>query len=291
MIDCTPDPWGVITQFDMTDQLWVSVLPKQRTRSTTSRSLTSNRGDASAQRPTGPGQEVGSPTCYATLDAKLREELMCNRDFFEQIRCLARGTITHDGLPFQLPVEIQSMVYAVILAPLGDEPGQAGRLEPATRSRPAPAIRGFNYCQRVEPYFYGDFMRMIQELSKNPDFKTYPLSTHLTNGWLGWQPRGYPINHRPLRRRSAPTSCATTTSNERSCRMGRSFSTSGTRLFSRQGQPGSAGSDGLRLHQMHRMLPLTLLSTAVKARVAVAQSAWRWIELDRTCQANSLPRI
>ena len=37
---------------------------------------------------------------YGTLDDKLREELKCDRDGFEQIRCLARGTVTHDGLPF-----------------------------------------------------------------------------------------------------------------------------------------------------------------------------------------------
>jgi hypothetical protein len=46
------------------------------------------------------------------------------------------------------------------------------------------AIRGFNYFQRVEPY-YSNFTRFIEELSKDAAFRTYPLCTHLTNSWLG----------------------------------------------------------------------------------------------------------
>ena len=95
-----------------------------------------------------------------------------------------RGTVTHDGLPFQLPVEMQCMVYAIVLTHWEmtlDKPGDLTSY--ALRTKHA-AIRGFNYYQRVEPY-YSNFMRLIEELSRNPDFRTYPLGTHLTLQLVG----------------------------------------------------------------------------------------------------------
>jgi hypothetical protein len=171
VIDCTPDPWGVITQFDMTDQNYGYPFT-QATDSVNDFTLTDIEPGAMLL-PNGLRvlAKKSESYVYATLDETLREELMRNRDSFEQIRCLVRGTITHDGLPFQLPVEMQSMVYAVILTHwemIMDKPGDLTSYAIKTQHA---AIRGFNYCQRVEP-FYGNFMRMIQELSKNPDFKT-----------------------------------------------------------------------------------------------------------------------
>ena len=76
------------------------------------------------------------------------------------------------------------MVLAVVLTHWRMELDKPGDLSSYTLSTAHAAIRGFNYFQRVEPY-YTNFMRLIQELSKDPDFQTYPLSTHLTNSWLG----------------------------------------------------------------------------------------------------------
>jgi hypothetical protein len=120
---------------------------------------------------------------YATLDRKLGEELKLDRDRFEQNRCLIRGTVTHDDLPFQLPVELQCLVYAVVLTHWEMTLDRPGDLTSYSLRTLHAAVRGFNYYQRVEP-FYGNFMRMIQELSKDPDFKTYPLASHLTYSWL-----------------------------------------------------------------------------------------------------------
>jgi hypothetical protein len=36
----------------------------------------------------------------------------------------------------------------------------------------------------MEPH-YSNFMRLINDLAKEPDFKTYPLANHLTYSWLG----------------------------------------------------------------------------------------------------------
>lgn len=121
---------------------------------------------------------------YELLDLKLREELKLDSDAFAARTCLRRGTVTYDGLPFQLPVEMQTMVYAVILTHWEMELDRPGDLSSySLRTRHA-AIRGFHYFQRVEP-FYSNFMRMIHDLAKTEDFKTYPLATHLTHSWLG----------------------------------------------------------------------------------------------------------
>jgi hypothetical protein len=52
--------------------------------------------------------------------------LRLDREAFQEVYCLARGVITHDGLPFQLPVEIRTAAFAIVLTAweLGmDRPG------------------------------------------------------------------------------------------------------------------------------------------------------------------------
>lgn len=121
---------------------------------------------------------------YATLDARLKTDLCCDRRAFIQSHGLVRGVVTHDGLPFELPVELQAMVFAITVTHWRLELDKPGDLTSYTLKTKHAAIRGFNYYQRVEPY-YRNFQRLIQEITKDPKFKVYPLATHLTHGWLG----------------------------------------------------------------------------------------------------------
>jgi hypothetical protein len=52
---------------------------------------------------------------YATLDPKLNHALKLDREAFQEVYRLARGVVTHDGLPFQLPVEMQTAVFGIVL--------------------------------------------------------------------------------------------------------------------------------------------------------------------------------
>jgi hypothetical protein len=121
---------------------------------------------------------------YATLDPKLKPALKMDRDAFASAYCLDRGIITHDGLPFFLPVEMQTAVFAVILTAWELEMDRPGDLTSYTLKTRHAAIRGHHFYQRLEPY-YSNFMRMVGELGKDPSFETYPLASYLTNPWLG----------------------------------------------------------------------------------------------------------
>ena len=79
---------------------------------------------------------------------------------------------------------MQCMIYAVVLTHWEMELEKAGDLTSYSVRTQHAAIRGFNYYQRVEP-FYTNFMRTIQVLAKDPVFRTYPLAHHLTYHWLG----------------------------------------------------------------------------------------------------------
>ena len=122
--------------------------------------------------------------CYATLDPKLREALKMDRDAFHAAYCLDRGVVTHDGLPFMLPVEMQAAVFAVILTAWELEMDKPGDLTSYTLKTQHSAIRGYNLYQKIEPY-YSNFMRLTNELAKEPTFEAYPLASHLTLPWLG----------------------------------------------------------------------------------------------------------
>ena len=120
----------------------------------------------------------------ATLDPRLNRLMVLDRESFAEATGLLRGTVTHDGLPFLLPVEMQPLVQAVILTHWQMELDRPGDLSSyCVRTRHA-AIGGFHFYQRVEP-FHGQFMRLIHELARDPHFCTYPLATHLTDSWLG----------------------------------------------------------------------------------------------------------
>jgi hypothetical protein len=107
-----------------------------------------------------------------------------DRDAFHAAYCLDRGVITHDGLPFMLPVEMQTAVFAVILSAWELEMDKPGDLTSYRLKTQHSAIRGYNFYQRIEPY-YSNFMRPINELAKEPNFEVYPLASPLTYPWLG----------------------------------------------------------------------------------------------------------
>ena len=182
--DCTPDPRGTLCRFDVSDRSYGYPFSLNLNPQTD----TTLRNHESGNMRLPNGQLVharqSESYIYSLLDSKLRAELKWDRDEFAARTGLSRGTVTHDGLPFQLPVEMQTMVYAVILTSWELELDRPGDLTSySLRTRHA-AIRGFNYYQRVEP-FYSNFMRLVHHLAKDPDFRTYPLSTHLTHSWLG----------------------------------------------------------------------------------------------------------
>jgi ribonuclease HI len=85
---------------------------------------------------------------YATQDPRLRAALKMDQDAFANAYCLARGVITHDGLPFLLPIEMQAAVFAVILTAWELEMDRRGDLTSyALRTKHA-AIRGCNLYLR-----------------------------------------------------------------------------------------------------------------------------------------------
>ncbi len=291
VIELTPNPWGVLAHFDMTDQNYGYPF-SQATDSVNDFTVTNVEPGAMLLPD---GQKVLAKKLesyvYATLDERLREELKRDRDGFEQIRCLARGTVTHDGLPFQLPVEMQCLVYAIVLTHWELNLDKPGDLTSYSLKTQHTAIRGFDYFQRVEP-FWTNFMRMIQKLSKDPDFKTYPLSNHLTQSWLGGNLR---VSNQP----SPPEK-----------EMGADL----MRFYYQQQLDWMAGvanlwnhvsfrtgtdlertlnQDALAFHQMRRQLRV---ESHYFQRPLRRVSPWPnlhqgWLELDQTGQTNSLPRI
>src|ERR1035437_9606277 len=66
----------------------------------------------------------------------------------ERHRLIDRGVVTHDGLPFNLPVEMQTAVFAVILSAWELEMDKPGDLTSYTLKTQHSAIRGYNFYQR-----------------------------------------------------------------------------------------------------------------------------------------------
>ena len=189
------------------------------------------------------------------------------------------------------PVEMQCMVFAVVLTHWEMELDRAGDLEHYSLNTRHAAIRGFNYYQRVEPY-YSNFMRMIQELCRDPDFRTYPLSTHLTHNWLGGNLRvsnqaspaeheigGDLMRHYYLQRLDWMAGVFNLW-NHVGFRIGKDHEE-------------SLGEAGLAFHQMRRMLRF---ESRYFQRAVERVSPWPdlhpgWAELGRNGQTDSLPRI
>jgi len=184
LIDGTPDPWGKIARFEGPDYFYG--YPFNAIANPVEDATLQQRILGSTLLPNGQlTQARASETlAHATLDAELNRALKLDREAFQEAYCLARGVVAHDGLPFQLPVEMQTAVFAIVLTAWELEMDRPGDLTSFNLKTRHAAIRGYNFYQRIEPY-YSNFMRLVGELAKNPDFEVYPLATHLTHSWLG----------------------------------------------------------------------------------------------------------
>jgi hypothetical protein len=291
VMEATPDPWGVLAHFDQNETHYG--YPFSGVTNPYKDFTVTNAFGSAMLLPD--GRRVRARHCesriHATLDDKLVAQLRMDRDAFIRARCLTRGTATHDGLPFQLPGELQCMVYAVILTHWEMTLDKPGNLDNYTLTTQHAAIRGFNYYQRVEPY-YSNFVRLIAQLSRDSDFKTYPLSTHLTHNWLGGNLQI--SNH------------ASASEHEIGADLMRNYYLQQldwlAGVVNLWNHPSfrtiekledTLASDGLAFHQMRRMLRL---DSYLFKRPAQKPSPWPdlhpgWTELDRTGQVNRLPRI
>jgi len=301
-VDCEPDPWRVLARYGNGDRFYGYPF-RQATDSVEDFTL---QGYENGAMLLPDGRKVtarqSESYVYATLDPKLKGEMMLDRDGFEEAMCLLRGAVTHDGLPYQLPVEMQPLVLAVVLTHWRMELDKPGDLSSYTLATEHAAIRGFNYFQRVER-FYTNFMRLIQELSKDPNFKTYPLSTHLTNSWLGgnlrlanqlsqseadlkpelvrsyyhqqldWQMGVVNLmNHAAFRTKSERAGLVSVTGREIEQQL---------------------GLEGLAMHQMHRLLRF---DSHLFPRPLKRVSYWPnfhpgWTDLDQKFTTESLPKL
>jgi hypothetical protein len=289
-LEGTPDPWGVLANYAANDQFYGYPFA----RITNPLKDTTLYDDRNGAMLLPSGRRVTARHCesqiHATLDESLGRELMLDRTGFIQARCLARGCVTHDGLPFQLPVEMQAMVHAVILTQWEMSLDRLGDLTSYSLKTRHAAIRGFNYFQRVEPY-YSNFMRMISELARDPDFAAYPLSTHLTHNWLGGNLQvsnqassaeyedGADLMRNYYLQQLDWISGVVNLWNHHSFR-------------SKPDLESELGFDGLAFHQMRRLLKFESYYFRRPTRKA---SPWPdlhpgWVELDRAGQTQMLPR-
>jgi hypothetical protein len=182
-VDSEPDPWRVLTHYEGSNRYYGYPFHQANDR----HDVTITDAETGAMLlPNGSRVQARSSVSqiFATLDPHLGRQLKLNQEDFERETGLLRGTVTHDGLPFQLPVAMQCLVYAVIVGAWQmdlDRPGDLTSYALHTRHA---AIRGFNFYQRMEPY-YSNFMRLVTAVAGHPDFRAYPMATHLTDSWLG----------------------------------------------------------------------------------------------------------
>ena len=302
VVDCEPDPWRVLARFENSDRYYG--YPFRKAANAIDDFTLQDHENGVMLLPNGKRVTArhSESYVYATLDPLLKDELQLDREGFEDANCLVRGACTHDGLPFQLPVEMQSQVFAIVLTHWKMELDKPGDLSSYVVTTEHAAIRGYNYYQKVEP-FYTNFMRMIQELSKDPDFKTYPLSNHLNHSWLGGNLRvanqcttseaeiGADLlrsyYHQQLDWQSGVINLMNHVSfRTKSDRAG---------LVSKTGQEieNSLNKDGLALHQMQRMLRF---DSHLFQRPLRKLSPWPdlhpgWTELDQKVLTESLPKL
>lgn len=182
-VDLEPDPWRVLTHYERSDRYYG--YPFHRTTGLEDASLKNIEAGAMLLPN---GNKVcarqSESLAYATHDPGLHRQLSLNADDFERETALLRGTVTHDGLPFLLPVPMQCLVYAVIVGTWELELDRPGDLTGYTLHTRHAAIRGHHFYQRVEPH-YSNFMRLVGSVANHPDFRAYPLASHLTDSWLG----------------------------------------------------------------------------------------------------------
>jgi len=98
VVDCEPDPWRTLAKFGQSDRYYGYPFHEAGN----SRKDFSLQGHERGVMLLPNGQRVkarhSETYAYATLDPQLKDELMLDRDSFEETHCLLRGSVTHDGL-------------------------------------------------------------------------------------------------------------------------------------------------------------------------------------------------
>jgi hypothetical protein len=302
VVDHEPDPWRVLTRYEQSDRFYG--YPFTKAANANSDLTLSNFQPGTMLLPSGKKvhARLNESTALATLDPYLNAILKLNRDAFEAATGLLRGTVTYDGLPFQLPVEMQSSVYAVILGQWRIELDRPGDLTGYTLKTKHAAIRGFDYFQRVEPQF-SNFMRAMDALTADPDFCTYPLATHLTDSWLGGNVQ---VNHVTDSERSiGPTLMRSFYHQQLDYQMGMTnlmnlikFRTRGVAgsIISRSGDEieSQLGAEGLAMHQLQKHF--LHFDSHLFGRPTRPASLWPdhhsgWLQLDHHLRDVELPRL
>ena len=301
-VDCEPDPWRVLARFGNGDRFYGYPFRNVNDSSDDFSLQDYERGAMLLPNGSRVTARHSESHVYATLDPDLKSVLALDREGFEDATCLVRGACTHDGLPFQLPVEMQPMVLAIVLTHWRMELDKPGDLTSYAVHTEHAAIRGFNYFQRVEPY-YTNFMRLIQKLSKDPDFRTYPLANHLTQSWLGGNMclanqlsqserdlgpqimRSY--YHQQLDWQAAVINLMNHVAFRTKNNSGGLVSKTGTEIEE------ELNLDGLAMHQMNRLLRF---DSHLFQRPCQRASFWpdhnpAWSELDRRFSDVSLPKL
>jgi hypothetical protein len=302
VVDCEPDPWRTLARFGNGDRFYG--YPFRQAKDSVEDFTLQDYANGVMLLPNGKKvtARASESYVYATLDPKLKDDLMMARQEFESANCLLRAAVTHDGLPFQLPVELQPLVYGIILTHWRMELDKPGDLNSYRLQTAHAAIRGFNYFQKVEPC-YTNFMRLIEELAKNPDFQVYPLSTHLTNSWLGGNLRlsnqqsqsemelGPELMRSYYQQQLDWQAGVVNLMNHVSFRS----KTERTGLVSYSGREieKMLSLDGLAFHQMNRLLRF---DSHLFQRPLKRASFWPdihpgWMELDQKCLTESLPKL
>jgi hypothetical protein len=189
LLEGMPNCWGEISRFDVRGYYYG--YPFQSS---------DPQADRQENRPAGveggtvlPDGKRGHPTSVesqilATLDPHLKEDLLLDGLAFQDRHCLRRGIVTHDGIPFQLPPEMQACVFAITVTAWEMDLAKPGDLSEYTLKTRHAAIRSYHFYQQIEPY-YTHFMRLIRGLAQDPTFKVYQLSNHLNSSWIGGNTR------------------------------------------------------------------------------------------------------
>jgi len=300
-VEREPDPWRVLARYDGSDRYYGYPFGN-----TTGDKDTKFEGSEAGAMLLPNGSRVcarhSESTAYATGDPYLHHDLKLSADGFEAATGLLRGTVTHDGLPFLLPVQMQCMVYAVIVGEWEMELDRPGDLTSYSLRTKHSAIRGFDYYQRVEPYF-SNFMRLINDITGHPDFASYLLTNHQNDSWLDGnlcvanrlsdsEREVTPEFTRSLYRQQLDWQMGVTNlMNNVSFRTARN----GDRLLPLSGEQieRQFGVEGLVMHQLQRQLRF---DTHLFPRPTRPPSLWPnhhpgWAQLDRTLTDATLPKL
>jgi hypothetical protein len=96
VVDCEPDPWKVLAPFGNGDRFYG--YPFRQAADSVEDFTLEGHANGAMLLPNGPRVTArkSQSYVYATLDSKLKDDLLLDREVFEDATCLVRGTVTHD---------------------------------------------------------------------------------------------------------------------------------------------------------------------------------------------------